>query len=86
MDAIEETDLDAQEGKGRGVKTRRRTNAKPVEAGKRSLNLRVGQDEYERLAVHALRRHTTISELVMELARAHLREFSIHRNATKAGE
>lgn len=84
MEGIEGNDVNASEAKGKGTKGRKRAAAKPPEITKRSLNLRVDTDTYERLAVHALRRDCTISELVMEFARTHLREFSIHRNATKA--
>jgi predicted HicB family RNase H-like nuclease len=83
MEGTDAIDVNAETAKAKGGKTRRRANAKPPESGKRSLNLRIDDDSYERLAVHALRRKTTISELVMEFARTQLREFSIHRNASK---
>jgi hypothetical protein len=67
--------------------TRKPKRSSPVvrKDGKRSLNLRVDYDAHERLAVHALRRGTTISSLVEGFAREHLREFSIHRNAVASG-
>lgn len=64
-------------GKGKG---------KPAKAdqGKRSINLSLDVDVYERLAVHAMRQtRGNISELVSQLARDHLREFHITRTATR---
>ncbi len=83
MEVNEAIDVNVIEPKSKTPKTRRRANTKPDSSGKRSLNIRIDDDTYERLAVHALRRKTTISALVMEYARTHLREFSIHRNSTK---
>jgi hypothetical protein len=85
VESQEHGDANAPEGKARGARTRRRTTAKaPTDNGKRSLNLRIDEDSYRRLSVHALMRNATISELVMEFARDHLREFSIHRNAARS--
>ncbi len=87
MDAGESIDIDAPEVKGKGAKPRKRTPATPIRKdNKRSLNLRIDEESYERLAVHALRRKTTISALVEGFARENLREFSIHRNAGAKGE
>ena len=78
------TDPDARAGADEprvpALRTRKRTPAKPpTDPGKRSLNLRIDQESYRRLGVHALMRDTTISELVMEFARG-LREYSMpHR-------
>jgi hypothetical protein len=83
MEATEVIDVKATEDKGKGPKVRRRASTKPDASGMRSLNIRVDDDTYERLAVHALRRKTTISALVMEFAKTQLREFTIHRNAPK---
>lgn len=84
MDTQDHADLNAPDAKGKGVKARRPKAGKPAaDAGKRSLNLRVDDETYERLTIHALRRRTTISGLVMDLARDNLREFSIHRNGTR---
>jgi hypothetical protein len=82
-----ETAIDQDAGEGKSKGTRKPKRASPVvrKDDKRSLNLRIDEDAYERLAVHALRRKSTISALVEVFAREHLREFSIHRNA-KAGE
>lgn len=54
--------------------------------GKRSLNLSLPQEDYERLAIHALRADMTISDLVAQLARTHLREYHLTRTPTRAGE
>jgi hypothetical protein len=91
MEAKEQGDVDAPEGKARGVRTRRKASAKAsIEAGgKRSLNLRIDEDSYRRLSIHALMRNKTMSELVMDFARDHLREFSMpHRlgGRTEQGE
>lgn len=85
MDGQEPTGDGAQDDKGKGGRTRRRTPAKPAEAEKRSLNLRVDEATYQRLTVHAMMRKTTISELVMGFARDHLREYSVHRNGARQG-
>lgn len=52
--------------------------------GKRSLNLSLPYEDYERLAVHALREDTTISELVCKLAREHLRDYHISRTGQRS--
>ncbi len=83
MDTQAPFDPSAPPDKGRAAKPRRRAATKPAEPSKRSLNLRVDVDTYERLTVHAMKRSTTISDLVMELARMHLREFSVHRIGVK---
>jgi hypothetical protein len=82
MESIAGIDENAETATPKPGKVRRRANAKAsvAENGKRSLNIRVDEDTYERLAIHALRRKTTISELVMEFAKTQLREFTIHRN------
>ena len=83
LHTAEQKSLHTAEQKSKAVKVRRRATTQADTSGKRSLNIRVDDDTYERLAIHALRRKTTISALVMEYARTQLREFSIHRNATK---
>jgi hypothetical protein len=85
MESIACIDENAETATVKPPKVRRRANTKAsgAENGKRSLNIRVDDDTYERLAIHALRRKTTISELVMEFAKTQLREFTIHRNAVK---
>jgi hypothetical protein len=84
VESQEHVDANAPEGKPKGARTRKRPTAKaPTEAGKRSLNLRIDEDSYKRLSVHALMKNKTMSELVMEFAQAHLREFSIHRHGAK---
>ncbi len=83
MDVNEHENVNTTEAKHIPARPRKRATTRPDSSGKRSLNIRIDDDTYERLAVHALRRKTTISELVMDFARTHLREFSIHRNAAK---
>ncbi len=80
MDGNEPLDLSAPKGKTKGAKPRKRAGAKPpAEHAKRSLNLRIDDDSYRRLNIHALMRDTTVSELVMEFAQG-LREYSMpHR-------
>jgi predicted CopG family antitoxin len=59
---------------------RRGTRAKAPKAtgAKRPLKLSVEDEVYERLAVHAMRRKQTISEVVAELAMKHLTDWIIH--------
>jgi hypothetical protein len=83
METNEPGEMEAAEGKVRGGKARRRVAAKAPtpEVAKRSLNLRIDQDSYQRLNVHALMRSTTVSALVEEFARDHLREYVVHRRS-----
>jgi hypothetical protein len=82
MEADPLTHSPSTEGKPKPAKTRKGKPAdRPI--GKRSLNLSLPLDDYERLAVHALRLDTTISELVCKLAREHLREFHITRTPSR---
>jgi len=67
-------------GKGR---TKAKTKPTSEAKSKRSLNLSLPPEDYERLAIHALRLDTTISELVSKLAREHCREFHITRTASR---
>ena len=84
MDVNEPFDLNATEGRGKSTKPRKRTSTKtPTENTKRSLNLRIDDDSYRRLNIHALMRDKTVSELVMEFAQG-LREYSMpHRIGAK---
>ncbi len=83
MEANEHEHVDATEVKSTAPKVRRRATTKADMSGKRSLNIRIDDHSYELLAIHALRRKTTISALVMDFAKTQLREFTIHRNSTK---
>ncbi len=76
-------DQDAGDGKSKGTKKPKRASPVVRRDGKRSLNLRIDYEAHERLAVHALRRGTTISSLVEGFAKEHLREFHITRTATR---
>lgn len=68
-------------------RTRRRVSTTPAtRPTRRSLNLRIDEDVYERLTVHAMKRRTTISALVELLAREHLREFYVAKTPSRAGE
>ena len=78
MDAIEPTVIDADEPRARSPRPRKARAPKP-QNGKRSLNLSLDNETYERLAVHALRGDVTISELVTRLANDNLREYHITR-------
>lgn len=79
MDVKEATDQGAPAAASKPAKARRRSSTKGAKGEKRSLNLRIDADSYERLAVHALRRNTTISALVEGFAQETLREFYIVR-------
>ena len=80
MEIQDHVDVNLPEAKGKAPRTRKRPGAKaPAETGKRSLNLRIDQDSYRRLSIHALMRDSTISDLVMEFAQS-LKEYSMpHR-------
>lgn len=74
-----------QAGSGKLKGTRKaKTKASTEGKGKRSLNLSLPVEDYQRLALHAVARDTTISELVSSLAREHLREWHLTRTATRA--
>lgn len=83
MDATEAVVIDASEAKVKGTKPRKAKAPKP-QTGKRSLNLSLDNETYERLAVHALRGNVTISELVTKLANDNLREYHITRTPGRA--
>lgn len=80
METQDHVDVNLPEAKGKATRTRKRTGAKaPTDNGKRSLNLRIDQESYRRLSIHALMRDSTISDLVMEFAST-LRDWSMpHR-------
>jgi hypothetical protein len=80
METQDHVDENVPEAKGKTPRTRRKASAKaPTDNGKRSLNLRIDQDSYRRLSIHALMRDSTISDLVMEFAQT-LRDWSMpHR-------
>lgn len=54
--------------------------------GKRALKLSVDVDTHERLALHALRRGQTISQVVMDLAGRHLNDWVIHAKPGVRGD
>jgi macrodomain Ter protein organizer (MatP/YcbG family) len=67
------------------AKAPRKAKAKPaIEGkGKRSLNLSLDYETYQRLALHALDLDTTISAIVTQLANAHLRRVHLTRTAPR---
>lgn len=60
-----------------------RPKASQEPRGKRSLNLSIPVEDYERFVIHAMRANTTISELFCKLGREHLREYHLTRTATR---
>lgn len=80
-DATDPRGEDVTTAQSRPSRTRRprATKAAASEGVKRSLNLRIDDDVYERLTVHAMKGRTTISDLVSTLAREHCRDYAIHR-------
>ncbi len=75
---IEPAMAPANAAKGRAP---RKAKAKPaIEGkGKRSLNLSLDWETYQRLALHALDLDTTISAIVTQLANTHLRRVHMTR-------
>ncbi len=69
-------DEDADKGRRKAAPARAPKARK--EDGKKSLNLRIDEDSYQRLNVHALYTGKTVSQLVMEYAQT-LRDFVVHR-------
>jgi hypothetical protein len=54
--------------------------------GKRSINLSLPIDDYERFVLHAMKMtNGNISELVCQLGRTHLRDFHISRTPKNDG-
>jgi hypothetical protein len=91
MEAYEPTDISPNDDTSspsvalKGKPKSKGKSKSPVEPkGKRSLNLSIPHEDYERLAIHAMRADTTISELVCQLARTHLREFHLTRTAVRS--
>ncbi len=80
MPADHDTRQPAAEPKASPAKARKRNPVKAgPDTGKRSLNLRIDDESYKRLSVHALMTGSTISGLVEGYAKS-LRDFSMpHR-------
>jgi hypothetical protein len=74
----------APEDTGKKTGRKRGRPAAPAEVEKVSLNLRVDRASYVKLNLHALMLKKNVSQLVMEYA-ATLKEFSVHRNASRDG-
>jgi hypothetical protein len=85
MEAQEPMSTQATPPKGKGTR-KAKPKPTPVGNGKRSLNLSLPVEDYERLAIHAMRMDTTISDLVSRLAREHCREYHISRTGTRAAD
>ncbi len=82
MNAIEDTAKPASDGR---VKGRNKGKSKPASdgKGKRSLNVSMPHEDYERFYIHALRlTNGNISELICRLGRDHLRDYHISRTPT----
>lgn len=77
-------DAPAVEASPKPAKARKPKPAVEAKA-KKSLNLSLPVEDYERLSIHALRANTTISALVSMLAREHLREYHLTRTPTREG-
>lgn len=82
MESIEPMATSTIEPMAKPAKGRKAKSAL-VARGKRSLNLSLSQEDYERLALHALADGKTISDLVCELARTHLRRVHMARTPTR---
>ncbi len=70
------------------AKSPRKAKAKPASEGKgkRSLNISLPMEDYERFALHALKlTNGNISELIAQLGRQHLRDFHITRTPNREG-
>ncbi len=70
-------------------KPARKAKAKPANEGKgkRSLNLSLPIEDYERFMLHAMKMtNGNISELVCQLGRQHLRDYHITRTPNREGE
>jgi hypothetical protein len=79
-DAIDNTTVDPK------PKPTRKGKAKPSNEGrgKRSINLSLPIEDYERFVLHAMKKtNGNISELVCQLGREHLREFHITRTPSR---
>ncbi len=92
MDAQENVSAEGHTVNGGNMakgKASRKAKAKPTSEGKgkRSLNLSMPVEDYERFMLHAMRMtNGNISELVCQLGRQHLREFHISRTPKSNGE
>jgi hypothetical protein len=79
-DAIDNTIVDPKH------KPTRKAKPKPSNEvrGKRSINLSLPIEDYERFVLHAMKKtNGNISELVCQLGREHLREFHITRTPSR---
>jgi hypothetical protein len=82
-DAIDNTAVDPK------PKPTRKAKPKPSNEGrgKRSINLSLPIDDYERFVLHAMKMtNGNISELVCHLGRTHLRDYHISRTPKNDGD
>jgi hypothetical protein len=87
MDGNDQDIMQTLESKPKSTRTRKgkpKSTDKPN--GKRSLNLSLPIEVYERLALHALADGKTISEIVSDLANTHLRRVHLTRTTTRTSE
>jgi hypothetical protein len=85
MEGHDQAVQSVDEGKPKGRKAAKPKSPERAN-GKRSLNLSIPTEDHERLAIHALRRNLTISEIVSQLARDHLREYHITTTPQRSGK
>jgi hypothetical protein len=85
VNADSQTGTEGNTGRGKGVrKPKPKTPGEPK--GKRSLNLSMPIEDYERFMLHAMKMtNGNISELVCKLGREHLRDYHITRTPNRDG-
>jgi hypothetical protein len=82
-DAIDNTPVEPKS------KPTRKAKAKPSNEskGKRSINLSLPIEDYERFVLHAMKMtNGNFSELVCRLGREHLRDYHVTRTPSQKGE
>jgi hypothetical protein len=81
-DAIDNTTIDPKPKSTRKAKPKSANEVR----GKRSINLSLPIDDYERFVLHAMKMtNGNISELVCHLGRTHLRDYHISRTPKNDG-
>lgn len=85
MDTLDCVDMGVGADKPKGTRARKRAAKPPSDTPMRSLNLRIDEETYVRLSLHALDRRTTISKLVMDYAKAQLRDVYLGRRKGPEG-
>jgi hypothetical protein len=83
MNENDAIDMTPNQPKGKSPRKAKPKSSNDVR-GKRSINLSLPIDDYERFVLHAMKKtNGNISELVCQLGREHLREFHITRTPTR---